>query len=40
MSKIYTRDVAMLYVTKILRMFSFGAISVVFFDVLIQKGIE
>jgi MFS family permease len=30
----------MLFVSKILRMFSFGAISVVFFQVLIQKGLR
>ncbi len=39
MGKICTGDVAILYITKILRMFSFGAISVVFFGALQQKGI-
>lgn len=38
--QICTKDIVLLYVSKILRMFSFGAISVVFFDALIQKGIK
>lgn len=32
-------DMAILFITKILRMFSFGAISVIFLDVLLNKGI-
>lgn len=39
MGKICTFDVVILFLTKILRMFSFGAISVIFFDALKQKGI-
>lgn len=40
MAKICNSDVVMLFISKILRMFSFGAISVVFFDALIEKGIQ
>lgn len=32
-------DMTILFITKILRMFSFGAISVIFLDVLLNKGI-
>lgn len=39
MAKICNSDVVALFISKILRMFSFGAISVVFFDALIEKGI-
>lgn len=35
-----TSDMVLLFVTKILRMFSFGAISIVFFNVLLGKGIS
>ncbi len=40
MAKICNSDVVALFISKILWMFSFGAISVVFFDVLLQKGIQ
>jgi predicted MFS family arabinose efflux permease len=40
MAKICNSDVVALFISKILRMFSFGAISVVFFDALLKKGIQ
>jgi hypothetical protein len=40
MKKICTTDVTILYLTKILRMFSFGALSVVLFGVLAEKDIK
>lgn len=40
MAKICNSDVVALFISKILRMFSFGAISVVFLDALIEKGIQ
>lgn len=40
MAKNFSLDVLILFIAKLLRMFSFGAISVVFFFVLIQKGLS
>ena len=40
MGGLLNRDIIILFITKILRMFSFGALSVVFFNVLASKGIE
>jgi MFS family permease len=34
------KDLIILILTKILRMFSYGAISVIFYNVLIYKGVE
>lgn len=40
MAKICNSDIVALFISKMLRMFSFGAISVVFIDALIEKGIN
>ena len=39
MAGLSNKDISILFATKILRMFSFGAISVVFFNILTSKGV-
>ena len=40
MANLIVRDIVILFITKILRMFSFGALSIIFFDALATKGIN
>ena len=40
MSNLIVKDIIILFITKMLRMFSFGAISVIFIDMLTSKGIQ
>ena len=40
MAGLMVRDIVILFLTKILRMFSFGALSVIFFNALSSKGIK
>lgn len=34
------KDVYLLFLAKMFRMFSYGALSVIFIDVLVKKGLE
>lgn len=39
MAGLIVKDIVILFLTKILRMFSFGALSIIFFDLLTSKNI-